>query len=97
MDLFSRIQQSLFELEGLNSQRENIKITTSFITKRLFEEAFSNYSNYDIAKLNSHGNKIFGVEVSFDHFSNDIVIYDKTRACFDDRFKTTLSVSKNGL
>ena len=93
MDLFSKIQQSLFELESLNSQRENIKITTSFITKRLFEEAISDYSNYGILELNSHGNKIFGVEISFNHFSNDIVIYDETRACFDERFKITLSVS----
>lgn len=97
MDLFSKIQQSLFELEGLNSKRENIKITTSFITKRLFEEAISDHSNYGIAKINSHGNKIFGVEISFNYFSNDIVIYDETRACLDDRFKITLSVSKNDL
>lgn len=97
MDLFIKIQQSLFELECLNSQRENIKITTSFITKRLFEEAISDYSNYGIAKLNSNGNKIFGVEISFNHFSNDIVIYDETRACLDYRFKITLSVYKNGL
>lgn len=90
MDLFSKIQQSIYELESLNSQRENIKIITSFITKRLFEEAVSNYSNYEIAKLNAHGNKIFGVEISFNHFSNDIVIYDETRACIDGRFKITV-------
>lgn len=93
MDLFSKIQQSIYELEMLNSQRENIKITTSFITKRLFEEAISNYSNYEIAKLNAHGSKILGIEISFNHYSNNIVIYDETRACFDDRFKVTLSVS----
>ena len=93
MDLFSKIQQSLFELESLNSQRENIKITTSFITKRLFEDAISDYSNYHIAKLNAHGSKIFGVEITFNHYSNDIVIYDETRACLDERFKVTLSVS----
>ena len=90
MGLFSKIQQSIYELESLNSQRENIKITTSFITKRLFEEAISNYSNYDIEKLSAHGSKIFGVEISFNHFSNDVVIYDETRACFDDRFKITV-------
>lgn len=90
MDLFSKIQQSIYELENLNSQRENIKITTSFITKRLFEKAISNYSNYEIAKLNAHGSKIFGVKISFNHFSNDIVIYDETRACIDERFKITV-------
>jgi len=93
MNLFSKIQQSIFELESLNSQRENIKITTSFITKRLFEDAISDYSNYQIAKLNAHGSKIFGVEISFNHFSNDIVIYDETRACLDERFKVTMSFS----
>lgn len=93
MDLFSKIQQSIYELEILNSQRENIKITTSFITKRLFEEAISNYSNYEIAKLNTQENKIFGVEISFNNYSNDIVIYDETRACLDERFKVTLSFS----
>lgn len=93
MDLFSKIQQSLFELESLNSQRENIKIITSFVTKRLFEDAISDYSNYQISKLNAHGSKIFGVEITFNHYSNDIVIYDETRACLDERFKVTLSVS----
>jgi len=93
MNLFSKIQQSIFELESLNSKRENIKITTSFITKRLFEDAISDYSNYQIAKLNAHGSKIFGVEISFNHFSNDIVIYDETRACLDERFKVTMSFS----
>ena len=90
MDLFSKMQQSIYELESLSSQRENIKITTSFMTKRLFEEAISNYSSYEIAKLNAHGSKIFGVEISFNHFSNDIVIYDETRACIDERFKVTV-------
>ena len=93
MDLFSKIQQSLFELESLNSQRENIKITTSFITKRLFEDAISDNSNYQIAKLNAHGSKIFGVEISFNHYSNEIVIYDETRACLDKTFKVTLSIT----
>lgn len=97
MDLFNKIQQSIFELESLNSQRENIKITTSFITKRLFEEAISNYSNYEIAKLNARGSKIFGADISFNHYCNDIVIYDETRACFDERFKVTISVLQNGL
>lgn len=91
MDLFSKIQQSIYELESLNSKRENIKITTSFITKRLFEEAITNYSNYEVAKLNAHGSKIFGVEISFNHFLNDIVIYDETRACIDKRFKITVT------
>ena len=90
MGLFSKIQQSIYELQSLNSQIENIKITTSFITKRLFEEAISNYQNYEIARLNAHGSKIFGVEISFNHFSNDIVIYDETRACIDEIFKITV-------
>ena len=93
IDLFSKIQQSLFKLESLNSQRENIKITTSFITKRQFEEAISDHSTHQIAKLSTHGSKIFGVEISFNHFSNDIVIYDETRACLDERFKVTISFS----
>ena len=93
MELFSKIQQSIYELESLNSQRENIKITTSFITKRLFEEAISNYGNYEIAKLNAQGSKIFGIEISFNHFSNDIVIYDETRACIDGKFKIIIHPS----
>ena len=91
MDLFSKIQQSIYELESINSRRENIKITTSFIIKRLFEEAITDYANYNVAKLNAHGSKIFGVEISFNHFSNNIVVYDETRACIDDRFKITIT------
>ena len=90
MELFSKIQEAIFRLESLHSKRENIKITTSFVTKRLFEEAFKDYSNLQVAKLNAPGNKIFGVEISFNHFSNDIVIYDETRAWSDEKFKFTL-------
>jgi hypothetical protein len=89
--LFSRIHEAIFELESLNSRSENIKITTSFITKRLFEELMRDYYKYDI--VNVYGSKIFGVEISFNHFSNDIVIYDETRACFDEKFKVTISFS----
>jgi hypothetical protein len=95
MDLFSTIQKSIHELQRLNSQRENIKITTSFIIKRLFEEAVSNYPTTQIATLSPRGNKIFGVEISFNHFSNDIVIYDETRACIDERFKITITPQNN--
>ena len=90
MDIFSKIQQSIYELESLNSQKGNIKITTSFITKRLFEKAVSNYSSFEVTKLNANGSKIFGIDISFNHFSNDIVIYDETRACIDERFKITV-------
>lgn len=90
MDLFNKIHEAIYKLEANNSFRENIKITTSFITKRIFEEVISDYSMSDVAKLNARGNKIFGVEISFNHFSNDIVIYDETMACIDERFKITI-------
>lgn len=90
VDLFNKIQLAIYELECLNSRKENIKITTSFITKRLFEYAISDYSDHRIEKLNTHGSKIFGVEITFNHYSNDIVIYDETKACLDEKFKVTL-------
>lgn len=93
MDLFSKIERSIFELESLNSRKENIRITTSFIVQRLLEGEIREYYNHNITMLNMYNNKIFGVEISFNHYSNDIVIYDETRAPLDERFKVTLSVS----
>ena len=97
MELLNKILEGIFELESLNSRKENIRITTSFITKRLFEYAIRDYANHNIAKLNYHGNKIFGVEASFNHYSNDIVIYDETRACIDERFKVIIKINGNYL
>ena len=91
MDLFNKIHLSIYELESLNCKRENIKITTSFIIKKLFEEAVSNYAKYEIAKLSPHGSRIFGVDISFNHFENNIVVYDETIACIDERFKIIIT------
>lgn len=93
MNLLNKIQQSIYELENLNSKKENIKITTSFITKRLFEEVIRDHLHYGVIEQKIHdipisGDiKLLGVDISFNHYSNDIVIYDETRACIDERFK----------
>lgn len=91
MNLLNKIQEAIYTLEVNNVDRENIKITTSFITKRLLEEIISEESMYNVTNLDSKANKIFGIKISFNHFSNDIVIYDVTRACIDDKFKITLT------
>lgn len=92
MELINKIHRAIFELENLNSRKENIKITTSFITRDLIENDIRDYTNHHIAKLNIHGNKMFGVEVSFNHYSNDIVIYDETKACLNKMFKIIIKI-----
>lgn len=92
MELIDKILEAIFELESLNCRKENIKITTSFITKRLFEYAIRDYSYHHITELNTHGNKMFGVEVSFNHYSNDIVIYDERKACLNKMFKIKIKI-----
>lgn len=87
MNLLIKIQQSIYELMILGSREENIIITTSFITERIIERGLKDYSKPDAMKLIP---KIYGVSVSFNHFSNDIVIYDKTMACYSDNFKITI-------
>lgn len=90
MELLDKIQRGIFELESLNSRRENIRITTSFLVQRLLEDKIREYYNHNITMLNMYKNKIAGVEISFDHYSNDIVVYDETRACLDERYKIKL-------
>ena len=92
MELIDKILEAIFELESLNCRKENIKITTSPFTKRLLEYEIRECANHNIAKLNYHGYKIFGIEVSFNHYFNDIVIYDETRAFTDERFKIIIKI-----
>lgn len=92
MEILDKIQRGIFELESLNCQKQNIRITTSFIVQRLLESEIREYYNHNITMLNMYKNKIFGVEISFNHYSNDIVIYDETRACLDEQFKIKIKI-----
>lgn len=92
MNLFDEIQQCIFKLESIGCKTENIKITTSFIVKKLFDDEMRKLQIIPF-KLNKQKNQIFGIEISFNHFSNNIVIYDKKKACLDEEFKIILSLT----
>lgn len=92
MEILDKIQRAIFELESLNSRKENIKITTSFLVKRLLDDEIRRYYDHNITMLNMYKTRIYGVELSFDHYSNEIVIYDKTMAPLDEMFKIIIKI-----
>ena len=79
INIIDKIQLSIAGLEMSGSSKENIIITTSFLCVPFFEE----YLNLKIKKENNY---IFGCEFLFNHFKNEIVIYDKTKACLNKNF-----------
>ena len=85
MELFHKIQNAIYLLETIGSKREDLKITTSFVVKRIIENQLHQINT--LVNLNSCGSKIFGIDVCFDHFDNDIVVYDKTKACLRKDYK----------
>jgi hypothetical protein len=86
-NILELIQDAIFELQSKGTRTENIKITTSFVIKRLIEKEIVEGYNFNTANFND---KIFGVSVSFDHFANEIVIYDKNNACLREDFKIVI-------
>jgi len=89
MELLDVIHNAVCELKIKGSLGSDIKITTSFLTKKVLEDEVQCFKN--TAPIKESGNSIFGIEISFNHFDNDIVIYDKTRACLDDKYKIIIS------
>lgn len=85
LGLLNKISIAISILESEGSSKNDIKITTSFIIKRFIEEEIQKRPGLNLEK-------IFGVDISFDHFSNDIVIYDKANACIDEKFKIVIGV-----
>ena len=92
MEILDKIHESVHRLLSIGSERENIKITTSFITKKIIEEAIYKNSMMDYLQ-GAKPYQIFGANISFDHYSNDIVIYDVTRACYVEDFMITIQIS----
>jgi hypothetical protein len=78
MDIINNIHRSILALEELGSNLEDIKITTSRFTQRVIAREL--HINGSSAPITPESTRMFGVEVSFDHFSNEIVIYDKESA-----------------
>jgi hypothetical protein len=81
------IQNAIFELNSKGCRTENIKITTSFVIQRLIEKELVERFNFNLANLN---NIFFGASISFDHFANEIVVYDKNNACLREDFKIVI-------
>lgn len=89
--MIEKIKEAIFLLKSLGSNSTSIVVTTSFITQQLLEKEFREkylFINSQTSKVSTM--TIFGAYISFDHFSNDIVIYDKTKACYDNNFIVTI-------
>jgi hypothetical protein len=92
-NLFDEIYSAIYELSKMGTPRDRIKITTSFITKRLLEENIQESILWHIrTRVEKDYSNIFGIDISFDHFKNDIVIYDTGRACFDNKFRIVIPI-----
>lgn len=92
-NLFEEIYSAIYQIQKLGTPRNRIKITTSFITKRLLEENIQESILWQIrTRVEKDYSNVFGIDISFDHFENDIIVYDTGRACFDDKFKIVIPI-----
>lgn len=92
-NLFDEIYSAVCKLQSLGVPQDRIKVTTSFITQRLLEENIQASIMWHMrTRIKDEDFSIFGIDISFDHFENDIVIYDTGRACFDDKFKIVIPI-----
>ncbi len=83
-NILQLIKNAIFELEQKGTRAKNIKITTSFVIQRLIQIELVERYRINNATTN---NLFLGVSMSFDHFANEIVIYDKNMACLCEDFK----------
>lgn len=90
-NLFDKMYSAICQLSERGTPRNRIKVTTSFITQSLLVKHIRESDEWFI-RVHTEHTKIFGVDISFDHFENDIVIYDTGRACFDDKFKIVIPI-----
>lgn len=93
-NLFDEIYSAVCRLSERGTPRDRIKIKTSFITQILLKKHIWESDEWFI-RMGTEHTKIFGVDISFDHFDNDIVIYDTDRACFDNKFRIVIPIKVN--
>lgn len=86
---FEKIEEAIYELEFLGCERKDLKITTSSLIK-------FHLVNFDIDIFKFVKNKnyvqMFGVNISFDHYENSIVVYDVNKACVNDKYKIIINL-----
>jgi len=91
-NLFDEIYSSICQLSERGTPRNRIKVMTSFITQSLLVKHIRESDEWFTRAVHTEHTKIFGVDISFDHYKNDIVIYDTGRACFDGKFKIVIPI-----
>lgn len=82
LNIIDKIHGCIIDLEMSGSQRGDIVITTSYIVKKLIEDE----ATYVVRSRGSDLVTIYGVKISFEHFTNDIVIYDKYKSYLDEKY-----------
>jgi len=82
LNIIDKIHGCIIDLEMSGSKRRDIVITTSYIVKKFIEDEASYISGSRVSDLVT----IHGVKISFEHFTNDIVIYDKHKACLNGEY-----------
>lgn len=88
VSVLDAIQESVVKLKKLNCNEDDLQITMSCFFKGKIENDLS--YDYDRFMLRGDNNKILGVSVRFDHFDNEVVVYDKKRAGLDKKYKITI-------
>ena len=89
LNIIEKIHQCIIDLEMSGSQRRDIVITTSYIVKKFIEDEASYLKGSRVSNLVT----IFGVKISFEHFTNDIVIYDKYKTYHDKEYIKILKLN----
>ena len=88
-NLLREISCKIRELEALHIRREDMCVSMSNI---VFNVSFIPQAEQYYHVSNGNVNKYEGVDVNVFHPYNEIVIYDKNRCGYDDRFVKKISI-----
>ncbi len=96
MDIINQIRDSIFALEKMNLRREDLIIAMSPIVERLLIRELHELQFHNPSSVKSF-NQFEGIEVYRNHPYNEILIYDKEKACMFPELIKKISFSEQTL
>jgi len=87
--IIDKIQETINYLEALGCEKKDLKITTSSLIK--YDLVIFDIDIFTFVK-NKNYVQMFGVNIFFDHYENNIVIYDINKACVNDKYKIIINL-----
>jgi hypothetical protein len=87
--ILDKIQKAIHYLEDLGCEKKDLKITTSTLIK--YDLVIFDIDIFTFVK-NKNYVQMFGVNIYFDHYENNIVVYDINKACVNDKYKIIINL-----